>query len=95
MSMSSRRYGRFCFAIDAHLLFDDGQVVFRQISRSDDIIKKAITRIVHQRRADAELGAREKLQNRGGQQMSGRMANDLEAVARIGGDRLDRDHFVG
>src|ERR1043166_961459 len=42
-----------------HSLFDDGQVVFSKISRSDDVVKEAVTRVFHQRRANTELGSGE------------------------------------
>ena len=64
-----------------HPFFDDGQIVLGKISRSDNVVIKAVTRIFHQRGADAELCSRKQIENGSSKQMSGRMAENLKPVA--------------
>ena len=78
-----------------HPLFDGGQIVFGQISRSDNVVVKAVTRIFHQGRADAKLCSGEQVKQRRSQQVSGRVANKFKPIGRISGDRLDEKHLVG
>ena len=78
-----------------HFLFDHRQVCFGQLPRSDNVVIVAVTRVFHQRRADAELCARKKVEDGGREQVSGRMADQFQAVVRIGRDRLDDDSVAG
>ena len=60
-------------------------------ARRNHVVEEAVTRVFQQRRADAEFRAGKKIEHGGGEQMRGRMAQDIQAFERLRQHRLNLD----
>src|SRR5688572_28245228 len=58
----------------AHLLFDDGQISFRQSARGNYVVEKSVTWIFKQCRPNSQLGSGKQIQHRRLQQVRSRVS---------------------
>ena len=75
----------------AHLLFNDGKVGFCQSTRRNHVIEKSVARVVQQRWANTKFRLGKKIEHRGGQQMRGRVTQNIEAIASLRQHRFNPD----
>ena len=73
----------------AHALFDHRQIRFGQRLRRNHVVEETVTRIVKQRRTNTQLGSGKQIEHRSGQQMRGRMTQDIQTFKRFRQHRFD------